>query len=133
MSDGGEKRIYIGVRTDLGMSAGKLVAQAGHAVVGLYDTSLRYGSVEEFGGVLEYVRGAGQVKIAVRVDSLEELMRVEKECKEQGVRSYVVHDAGRSEVDPGTETVIAFGPVSREDLLGGLRRLRVLDLEIKYD
>jgi PTH2 family peptidyl-tRNA hydrolase len=81
-------RIKVLYRKNLKMSPGKLAAQTGHAVLGLQpivDTSII---------VLE----ASDKKFFEKVKAL----------KTDGEEHHVVRDAGRTEVEPGTETCVAF-------------------------
>lgn len=58
----------------------------------------------------------GGTKIAVRIDSEQELMQLNKRAKELNILSSVVRDAGQTQVAPGTRTVIAIGPAPKSVL-----------------
>lgn len=117
-----EMKIWLVARTDLGLSQGKLAVQAMHAIGGL----LVHAAQRAPDALAAYQAGATP-KICLRVDSLDALTRVVVEAMGAGVPCYVVSDAGRSEVAPGTKTVCAFGPALRSELPSYLRRLRLLD------
>ena len=65
-------------------------------------------------------------KIAVRVVSERALQRVQSEAAKAGIPFYTVHDTGRTQLEPGTATVVAFGPAYRDDLPPFLKRLQLL-------
>ncbi len=87
--------------TGVGMSTGKLIAQACHASVGAYEKSS-----EE---VKEEWRAEGAKKIALKAGekTLEEL---HSEAEDQDVPAFLVEDAGMTELDPGTVTALGVGP-----------------------
>lgn len=94
------------LRDDLGMSDGKLVAQACHASLGAYknaDDSLR----------AEW-EASGARKVAVHVSGEDRLMELFKEARSYGIAAYVVKDAGETELEPGTVTALGVGPDSAE-------------------
>jgi PTH2 family peptidyl-tRNA hydrolase len=116
-----ELKMWLAVRCDLDLSAGKLATQAGHAYQWLHDPR----DAEKpwcTAGLPRY----GSPKIAVRVDSERELQRVQSEAEKAGIPYYTVNDAGRTELEPGTTTVVAFGPAYRDELPPFLRRSQLL-------
>ncbi|MGI8610286.1 MAG: aminoacyl-tRNA hydrolase [Candidatus Dormibacteria bacterium] len=102
-------KLVIAVRTDLGMSLGKTAAQVAHAAVA---AALSAAGTPELPAWLE----DGQGKLVVRVGSLEALMEKVDEARGKGLRATVIADAGRTELDPGTQTCAAFGPAADEVL-----------------
>jgi len=93
------------IRTDLGMSTGKLVAQACHASVG---------SAEEVRRRNEPLWRAwldeGGRKIVVGVSSKEQLLAIGKRAAELGIARYLVEDRGLTEIPPGSLTALGLGP-----------------------
>ena len=116
-----ERKIWIAVRTDIAMSPGKLAVQSAHGAMGLFDAKRR-GSDLAFE---EYLSGAAP-KIAVRVGSESELRRVGAEARAAAIDSYLVVDAGRTELAASTATVCVFGPAYRDELPPFLKRLQLL-------
>ena len=55
-------------------------------------------------------RRLGEAKIALRVPDLEELHRLARRASEVGLNNFLVADAGCTQLEPGTETVLAIGP-----------------------
>lgn len=58
----------------------------------------------------------GQAKIVLKVKNKKKMDAVKKELDEAGHPTYVVEDAGRTEVEPGSETVMAVGPAFVDEL-----------------
>jgi peptidyl-tRNA hydrolase, PTH2 family len=120
-------KIWIAVRRDLNMSPGKVGAQCSHAAVGLVlqeiDIESNMGGIERAN---EYLDSTLHTKIVVGVVDYHELWMVEHECDALGIPWYTVTDAGRTELEPGTDTVCAFGPARRNELTDFLQGLRLL-------
>ncbi len=103
------------VRTDLKLSSGKLVAQAGHAAV---EVALKARKSEP--GLLNRWRNEGARKIALKIPDEDSLKRLFGEAQDAGLVSYMVKDAGHTEIPPGTLTVVGIlGPRRAVDALVG--------------
>ena len=99
------------IRTDLGMSRGKMVVQGAHAAVSaVMEARLR----EVWKRWLDDWMMEGQKKVAVKVSSEEELLAVYREAREAGLPSSLIRDAGLTELPPGTATAVAVGPAPEE-------------------
>ena len=104
--------MVICVRTDLGMSKGKMCAQACHACLGAY---LK-------GAHLKNWFKEGQPKIAVAIKEAH-VGEIVSKARFPVVCS-VVRDAGRTQVQSGTITAVAvFGPIEEVDKVTGSFRL----------
>ena len=99
-------KLVVLVRTDLGMSAGKLGAQVGHAVECVREQAPTKCVLE----ALEQYYATGRTKIVLGVDSQEELERLVSQAKEEGHTTYTIVDEGRTELAPATMTCAAIGP-----------------------
>ncbi len=98
-------KMTIVVRKDLNMSVGKIAAQVGHAVLNCYKEALYLNN--------NYVKNwenSGSAKIVLQVNSLKELNEIKELAKLNKLPYAMIADAGRTEVEPGTVTVISIGP-----------------------
>jgi len=112
--------MYLVVRASLGMSPGKLAAQVGHAV---QVTCLRYpDSVGLQKEHFERWLRAQYPKVVLRASDAEF-----DAVKAVYPDSNVVVDSGRTELVPGTETVVGFWPMPKGLRTKALKRLRVLE------
>lgn len=97
------------MRKDLGMKAGKMVAQGAHASV-LTTIEGLHGDDEDRQAVTVDWLQSGMTKIVVQVDSGEELLAVHETAHEAGLFVCMVTDAGRTAFHAPTVTCIAIGP-----------------------
>lgn len=128
------KQVII-LRKDLNMRKGKLVAQGSHASLkvffdklkltesdGEYCASFLVDSPQE----LDWIRGSF-TKIAVSVNSEQELLDIYKKAKDANILCSLVQDAGRTEFHGiPTYTAVAIGPADSEEIdkiTGGLSLL----------
>ena len=103
-----ELKMVIAVRADLGMSKGKVAAQVGHAVLACYRQALR--ANPEF--VKAWLHRA-QAKVTLKIDDEASMDAVANAARARGITVAVIEDAGRTEVEPGTRTVVGLGPAPR--------------------
>ncbi|CAE7864748.1 unnamed protein product [Symbiodinium necroappetens] len=103
----GEVKMVLLVRTDLGMQKGKIAAQCGHAVLGAYKAAIHQENI-----YLEPWERSGQMKIALKVSSEEELCDFHTRAEKRDLSCYTVRDAGHTQVAPHSRTVCAIGPAS---------------------
>lgn len=94
------------LRTDLGMSKGKLIAQACHASLGAYKNA--------DGMKQDRWETDGATKIAVKGESEKQLMELFKQARSMDISAYIVKDAGETELEPGTVTALGVGPDESE-------------------
>jgi len=103
--DRGPHKMMLVVRKDLKMGQGKIAAQCGHATLAAYQVAKRQAKP----ALTQWAR-QGQAKIAAKVDSEDALMEVYAKALSLGLVAAVIRDAGRTQIDPGTKTVVAVGP-----------------------
>jgi len=118
MSEFKYKQILV-LRTDLGMSRGKIAAQAGHAAVSAAEEARKRRRRWWIAWLDE-----GQCKIAVRVASEKELLELERRTKELQLPCALITDRGLTELPPGTKTCLGIGPAPSEhvdEVTGNLR------------
>lgn len=73
---------------------GKIGAQCGHASVGAYQKAM-----ETNPAVVRRWDESGCAKICVKVETERDLMNIRKGASVKGLNYYLVHDAGRTQVD----------------------------------
>ncbi len=122
-----EYKLVVVVRKDLKMGKGKLAAQVAHAAVecALYSEKKDRKSFDKW-------HDSGQAKVVLKVDTLEELMRVVAEAKSVGLHTSVITDAGRTQIEPGSVTCAGIGPAVAGDIdrvTGDLKMCRSLQDE----
>lgn len=123
-SDRDEHKLVLVVRTDLGMTKGKIAAQCSHATLACYRTLLASPSPGR--QILKQWERGGQAKIALQVGSEEELLELQAKAISVGLCARVVRDAGRTQIQAGSVTVLGVGPGPRgvvDGVTGGLRLL----------
>uniref|UniRef100_A0A1E1X6T8 peptidyl-tRNA hydrolase n=1 Tax=Amblyomma aureolatum TaxID=187763 RepID=A0A1E1X6T8_9ACAR len=116
-------KMVFAVNMELDMGMGKIAAQVAHAAVGLYRLLLQ--DEAKHGNMLLLWEEYGETKIALRANSIQHLCDLEKKAVELNLATYLVQDAGRTQVPAGSMTVLAI--MGRMDLVdqvtGGLRLL----------
>ncbi|HXV89107.1 MAG TPA: peptidyl-tRNA hydrolase Pth2 [Nitrososphaeraceae archaeon] len=98
------KQVII-VRKDLRMGIGKIASQVGHAAVLGVEQSRKLNKIW-----LRSWLNEGQPKIVVKVNSLEELLQVQRDAEELKIPSVMVQDKGLTQIPTGTLTCIGIGP-----------------------
>nr|XP_040241008.2 probable peptidyl-tRNA hydrolase 2 [Anopheles coluzzii] len=118
---GGEYKMVLVVRNDLKMGKGKIAAQCGHAAVGAYESGVR-----NTPAVIRKWQNGGQAKIALKVDTEEAMMEIYRTAKANKLNCCLIRDAGRTQIEPNTKTVLAVGPapnVAVDSVTGHLKLL----------
>ena len=116
-----ECKLVLVVRTDLGMTKGKIAAQCSHATLACYKALKAVNSP-----VLARWERMGQAKVSVQVKSEDELLMLQAQAVSLGVCAKVIHDAGRTQIASGSATVLGVGPAPRsvvDQVTGGLKLL----------
>jgi len=93
------------LRGELRLTAGKAAVQVAHAAVML----ARHAEAEAPAEFRTWWAG-GQRKVALVVDTLDELEALERRARAARIPSVWVEDAGFTEVPPGTRTCLGLGP-----------------------
>ncbi|KAF2639318.1 PTH2-domain-containing protein [Massarina eburnea CBS 473.64] len=118
-----ECKLVLLVRTDLGMTKGKIAAQCGHATLACYKQFLRSAPNSN---ILRRWEGAGQMKVALQIKSEEELEMLQAQALSLGMVAQVIHDAGRTQIASGSATVLGIGPAPKgviDQVTGNLKLL----------
>ncbi|PKU80008.1 peptidyl-tRNA hydrolase, PTH2 family [Dendrobium catenatum] len=89
---GGELKMVLVVRQDLKMGAGKIASQCAHAATGMYAELLQ------------------RCRLGLQILSLL-MNRLKGTADQYGLPTFIVADAGRTQVQAGSKTVLAIGPL----------------------
>jgi len=111
-------RIYFVVNSDLEMSAGKIAAQVGHGMQYVMEYYLTH--VESQHDIKDY-KASGSAKIILKAPESKIIMLYEKYRH----ISFLVTDAGKTEIAPGSITVLAFLPMQVDEQLKELKRFKL--------
>ena len=98
-------KMVLCVNMGLKMEKGKIAAQCSHATLGAFKMASQYSA-----SAVRWWQRTGQAKIAVKIDNdlkMEELAAV---ARKAGLVTYIVMDAGRTQIAAGSKTVLAIGP-----------------------
>ena len=108
------KMVFL-VRQDLKMKAGKIAAQVAHAAIGLYDDII-FGNNDYQKEALDFWVNYGQKKIVLRVPNLDTMMIAYNQCKKENIATSLIIDAGLTQVEPMSKTVLGIGPDKSEKI-----------------
>ncbi|KAG0150981.1 hypothetical protein CROQUDRAFT_37414 [Cronartium quercuum f. sp. fusiforme G11] len=106
-----ECKLVLVVRTDLGMTKGKIAAQCGHATLACYK-ALRKANPT----LLRQWEYTGQAKIALKLEPTEgnseedEMLLLKARAHSLGLCARDIQDAGRTQIAAGSRTVLGIGP-----------------------
>ena len=64
--------------------------------------------------------------MALKVSNESEILQLEAKARSLGIVAYVVEDEGRTQVAPGSKTVIALGPAPQAAFEGLTSNLKLL-------
>ncbi|KAK0374193.1 peptidyl-tRNA hydrolase PTH2 [Colletotrichum paranaense] len=124
-----ECKLVLVVRTDLGMTKGKMAAQASHATLACYKSLSKIAAKDPSSPaakILSRWENLGQAKIAVQIKNQDEMLELMGKARSLGVTSEVIADAGRTQIEAGSLTVLGVGPAPRslvDQITGHLKLL----------
>lgn len=147
-----ECKLVLVVRTDLGMTKGmilcllfcissllgelltnktrliigKIAAQCSHATLACYKALARADPSSPERKLLARWERFGQAKIAVQVKSQAEMLELRGKARAMGLTAEVIQDAGRTQIEAGSMTVLGVGPAPKslvDKVTGGLKLL----------
>uniref|UniRef100_A0A6V7JUE1 peptidyl-tRNA hydrolase n=1 Tax=Bracon brevicornis TaxID=1563983 RepID=A0A6V7JUE1_9HYME len=99
-------KMVLVVRSDIVMGRGKTASQCAHAAVECVNRCS--------GGVNKEILDAwmvlGQPKIVLKVSGEKNLKELAKDAKNRGLIAVVIRDAGKTQLEPGTASVLGIGP-----------------------
>lgn len=110
----GEVRMALVIRQDLGMTKGKIAAQCCHAALACFRLISSDPSRTSYNPEMTHRWLArGQAKITLKCPDKETMDELFAKAIAFGVNSYVVHDAGRTQIAAGSATVLGLGPAPK--------------------
>ncbi|XP_024633777.1 peptidyl-tRNA hydrolase 2, mitochondrial isoform X2 [Medicago truncatula] len=116
-----ELKMVLVVRQDLKMKSGKIASQCAHAATGMYAELMRSNR-----SLLRQWEQCGQPKIVVTCKNQQEMNKLTEAAESIGLPTFVVSDAGRTQVSAGSKTVLAVGPGPKAILDSVTGRLSLL-------
>ncbi|SCV01287.1 LANO_0F11034g1_1 [Lachancea nothofagi CBS 11611] len=110
----GEVKMALVIRQDLAMKKGKIAAQCCHAALACYRLIATDPSRDSFNlQMTQRWLHHGQAKITLKCPDKETMDELFAMALSLGVNSYVVHDAGRTQIAAGSATVLGLGPAPK--------------------
>ncbi|MFH1752289.1 MAG: peptidyl-tRNA hydrolase Pth2 [archaeon] len=109
------------VRTDLKMNKGKIAAQCAHASIEAFTKTSKQN--------LEWVKEwqtEGQKKVVLKVSSEKELIKLNQELKDEGLKTALIKDAGLTQIQAGSTTCLGVGPAPEERIDKITKHLKLL-------
>lgn len=96
------------IRKDLEMSVGKKCVQCCHAAIGAYEKTPKK--------IREKWKKEGSKKVVLEINTKKELIEAFKKAEKLKIPSFLVKDAGLTELKPGTPTTLGIGPEEEEKI-----------------
>jgi len=120
VDDSEELKLVLVVRIDLKMGPGKVAAQCSHATL---DVARKAQNINK--NLFRSWEYQGSPKVVLKCPDLPTMERLEREAEKLGLTTSLIVDAGRTQVAPGSETVLAIGPgpISKVNLVTGKLKL----------
>ena len=118
-----DNKMVLVIRTDIGMSKGKVAAQCAHAAVSCYKKAMKKTPT-----LLKQWEIFGQAKVTLKAPDFDTqsdtsyntesekqsqgaaLEALAAEAQSLGIVSCIIHDAGRTQIERGSSTVLGIGP-----------------------
>ncbi|XP_039338396.1 probable peptidyl-tRNA hydrolase 2 isoform X1 [Mauremys reevesii] len=120
---GGCYKMVFVVNTELAMGVGKIAAQVGHAAVGLYQLIQEKSTGREM--ICQWDE-YGAKKVVVQGSNTAHLMDLQALALSLELPTYLVQDAGRTQVPTGSYTVLAI--IGEEEIVNQVTgKLRLLN------
>ena len=101
-------KMAVCVRKDISMSAGKIASQVAHACLNLTTNLESNPSRKQL--IKDWQEQSNEKIVVLECNSLESMRALQSKAVELSVPYAPIADAGRTEVNPGTVTCVAFGP-----------------------
>lgn len=99
--------MYIFVNRGLGMTSGKLMAQASHAAIQAYQLSKPT-------VIKEWMLGKHYTKLVMLAKDEQDIQNIQDYLESRGFRTEMIIDEGRNEIDPITKTALGVEIVDKD-------------------
>lgn len=106
------KMVFV-VNTELDMGTGKIAAQVAHATLGIHRLLLQ--DENKYGSMLLQWEEYGETKIVLKGNNTQQLVELEKKALKINLPTYLVQDAGKTQIPAGSTTVLCI--MGRLDLI----------------
>lgn len=111
------------------MGKGKICAQVGHAVIGAYlqiEDQARFDDRSK--NRLSNWESCGTPKIVVKAESEKQLLNIKQKLEQLNINinTYLVTDAGHTQIKAGSKTVLGIGPAFPEEIDPITQHLKLL-------
>ncbi|XP_044009772.1 peptidyl-tRNA hydrolase 2, mitochondrial [Aphidius gifuensis] len=100
-------KMVLVVRTDILMTKGKVASQCSHAAVECFSKSSK--NIMQKKNVESWMF-LGQPKIVLKINSEDSIIKLSDDAKKIGLVTSLIRDAGRTQLEPGTISVLGIGP-----------------------
>jgi PTH2 family peptidyl-tRNA hydrolase len=110
------------VRRDLKMGKGKIAAQCGHAILGVFRKLLK-----QRPGIAHQWHKKEFPKVFFHCEDEVQMLSIEEWARQKGYCTIVIHDAGRTQIAAGSATVLGIAPVALSHLKEFTGDLKALD------
>ncbi|CAF1220299.1 unnamed protein product [Adineta ricciae] len=107
----GEYKMVLVVRNDLKMGKGKVAAQCSHATLGCFQKAC-----EQAPNAVDTWFSGGQAKVVCKCESANDLEELQRQAKRKGLTTCLIRDAGRTQIEPGSKTVLGIGPAPSKSI-----------------
>lgn len=100
--------MYIFINRELGMTSGKMAAQASHAAVEAYRISNK-------AMIAAWYEGGAYTKLVMLARDTQHLEAIKEFIEERGFKTKLIIDEGMTEIAPHSKTALGVEIVDRED------------------
>lgn len=114
-------KMVLVIRADLKLTKGKIGSQTAHAAVSCFKETL-----DSKPQLAEKWMRLGQPKIVLKVENIEELESIRDQSNDADIITFLVHDAGRTQIAAGTATCLGLGPDYSEKIDAIVKELKLL-------
>ncbi|KJE89011.1 hypothetical protein CAOG_00571 [Capsaspora owczarzaki ATCC 30864] len=114
-----DTKMVLVVRADLEMGKGKAAAQCCHAAIAALELATHHAP-----RVVRAWSRQAHAKVVLKTPDEASLFELQRKARQAGLVSYIVRDAGRTQIAAGSRTVLAVGPgpvATIDKVTGGLK------------